>query len=1214
MRAECIQAVQMAAQKIGKNLTAADMRGLEAKIFEARKQIAKQDLNAYRAMTTEEQLTKAGERVVNDAIHAATKKRQRAELTVMARAEKQTVMQGMMASGLDEMEALRRYTAHVADGKGGVQSLESYINGLTAGYTAKIPSFFQLMQESSFAGIEVSGKNSMDYVKESYGIDSGNPLAKKAWKEVEQTRKEMIDHFNRKGGDIAPLANYRNPQSLYSYDIARKGGAKGEVFVHDMMQWVDRSEYVNPDGTLMNDTQLKDFLTEAFVTLKTDGANKRPGEGGGAASVAGRMKSHRQLHYKSPEAYMTAMQKYGAGNIDEQVRGSIQSLAGDIALVEKFGPNAIHEFDVSYADAVQSTGKADPLLKTAFESLSGQTSVANVAVAHWFGEIRSAMVASRLGSMLLSQMADSATAQAVTRSLNIPTSELLEWVGRMGTDGDAREMARLHGLGLESALNSISRFASDASTAGFMGKAASVIPTIQGANLWTKIWRQGFGVMLEAKLGDMAAKYPDWASVPEGDRLRFEAFGIKDTDFAIWKLAKPTEFKGSKILGPDAIGNISTADMIKAIPDRVQRIMDQGAELVQRMTDRTSKEMDWVAGRTKKFEDYKTKVQSWIDDFSKTRENRMEAMSARTLERSGELMMRLDKAELDMEFAKQSIEAMNAKRTDKFMEEVQRGTEWYGRRRSEIGERLGAKRHSSKLAAAANDAAVERIGKELSEKFNKLFGPERTEDGFKLVGEVTKALKEFDAYSDKMEKRIANATKKDGTIKKGKEGTIERAERLGEQARIEYEAIKQRAENAVETLREKSEGKLTELDGLRDLIDSKKARAENEADIAAYLETEKNRDKVQGLVDTLEFRVNQAGDRSMSAGERLGYKRAMAESRIKQMDRDLAKAERTAGKEVFAKATDLEKRLDKRMADLDEFTKSVEQRAEQRQQIMDEWQKSIGDKINKEAQAARQEAAMRLVSFTVEQSHQAVLQPGALSQSTLAGKRGEWGGEIWKTLTQFKSFPMAFTRQMLIERADFAAAGYNPWVFRAKLLGATSILGGMALVLNDVVSGKDPRRIWDSNDPKVAMDFGWKAMAKGGGLGFFGDLADTFKNTSENPYQAAGLLGPTGGYVVGSLAPMAFHGISALATQDDKEIDKFTKHAYESIKGITPGQNLWFIKGFLHNVMLDDLQELANPGYKDRARQRAMENYGQQYWMGMGEETRAPEFGNIRAQ
>jgi hypothetical protein len=842
MRAECVKAVQMAAQQIGKTLTAAELRGIEGKIYEARKQLAKADLNAYRQMTIDEQLTKAGEMVVNDAVHAAIKKRQRAELTVIASAKKQAALDAMTASGLDPMEALRRYTMHVADGRGGVQSMESYANGIAHTYLGKIQSFFQLMEESSFAGIQTSAKNSMDYVKESFGIDSGNPLAKKAWQEVDSARKQMIDHFNRKGGDIAPLANYRNPQAMDAYKVSRAGGKQGEVFVHDMMQWVDRSEYINTDGTPMSDDQLKKFLQEAFVTLKTDGANKPPGEGGGASSVANRMKAHRQIHYKSPEAYMASMEKYGGGNLDDQIRGSFESMAGDIALVEKFGPNAIHEFNKSYSAAVTATaGKTDRILEDAFKNISGQKSTKSVAVAHWFGEARAAMVASRLGSMLLSQMADAGTAMAVTRSLNIPTSELLEWVGRMGSDADAREMARLHGLGLESALNSISRFAADASTTGFFGKAASAIPTIQGANLWTKIWRQGFGVMLEAKLGDMTAKYADWSALPAADRAVFESLGINDKDFAIWKLAKPTEFKGSKILGPDAIEGIPTSE-------------------------------------------------------------------------------------------------------------------------------------------------------------------------------------------------------------------------------------------------------IRNLMGLRTL---------------------------------------------------------------------------------------------------------------------------------KDAEIARQEAALKLVTFTVEQSHQAVLQPGALSQATLTGStsRGDIMGEIGKTLTQFKSFPMAFTRQMLIERANFAAAGGNPWVFRAKLLGVTSILGGMSLVLGDIASGKDPRKIWDSNDPKVAMDFGWKAMAKGGGLGFFGDVADAFRGGAENPLrQGTSLLGPVGGYVAGSVFPAVGTGVAALATQDEKHIKEFNKYAYESVKGIIPGQNLWFIKGFLHNVLLDDLQEMASPGYKDRAKQRAMKNYGQDYWMGMGDETRTPNFGNIVAQ
>ena len=34
-----------------------------------------------------------------------------------------------------------------------------------------------------------------------------------------------------------------------------------------------------------------------------------------------------------------------------------------------------------------------------------------------------------------------------------------------------------------------------------------------------------------------------------------------------------------------------------------------------------------------------------------------------------------------------------------------------------------------------------------------------------------------------------------------------------------------------------------------------------------------------------------------------------------------------------------------------------------------------------------------------------------------------------------------------------------------------SILGGLSLQLGEIALGNDPLEIWDSNDPKVAMDF-----------------------------------------------------------------------------------------------------------------------------------------------
>lgn len=836
MRDECVRAVQIAAERMGKTVSSDTLRDIEAKIADARKQLAKQDLDGYRRLSREEQLARAGERVVADKLHNAKLQYRRKKLTVLKDREVRETLDQMKESGLSATEALRYYVFTVNDGRGGVMSIESRAKGIAHNYMARLVEFNKLTKESTVGGIQYSTRGMRDFIKESYGVDSGNPQAKKAWKEVESIRNEMIDEFNRLGGDVPKLANYRNPQALYAYKVARRGGKDGSKFVDDFMQWVDRSEYVNPDGSMMSDAQLREFLREAFITLKSDGANKIQGAGQ-SASVANRMKAHRQIHYKSPEAYIAAMDKYGVGGVFEQTVRNIENVAMDIALIDRLGPNAINKFDQLYADAVsESGGKTDPLARRAFASMSGQIGTSNPAVSHWVNEIKSAIVASRLGSMLLSQMADAGTAKMVTNSLNVSSMELMRWAKRMASDKELRSMARLHGLGIESVLGSVARFADGASTQGFFGKAATVIPTIQGAHLWTRILRQSFGTMLEAKLGDMTGKYADMGSLPAKDREIFSSLGVTKQHWSIWQMAKPTEYKGNRILGPDSIADVS--------PEAVMR------------------------------------------------------------------------------------------------------------------------------------------------KFG------------------------------------------------------------------------------LETVRE--------------------------------------------------------------------------------------------------------------------------------------------------AEIAIRDASNALTTLTVEQSHQAVLQPGELSQATLkgSGNRGELQSEMSSLIFQFKSFPISIWRQAFVERARFGPDS-NPLLFRAKLLAWTSALGGLSLMLNDMALGKDPRQVYDEDDPNVALQFGFKAMMKGGGLGFFGDLFDSVVSASADPWKSTGIMGPAAGQFLGSMSPAMYHGVSALVSGDEKEKERFSKYAYKSAVGLVPGQNLWFLKGFLHNVLLDDLQEMANPGYKKRLKARAREDYNQEYWLGRGEELRAPNISNI---
>lgn len=995
MRAECIKAVSDYATSVGVKLKAADFRGIEDKIYQARKHLAKQDRAAWNALSVDEQLKQAGKLVADQAMHEAILKRQRADLQVIKEAELRGQLERLEGS-MDANESLRRLSFSIYDGKTKqVLSMEGMVKGITEYALGKLDDFRELRKQSSFAGFMTNEKNLLDFENEAYGIHTGNALAKKAWKNVEKVQNELLDRARRAGFDIPKMANYRFGQALDGYKIHTRGGKDGKAFVEDYMAYVDREEYVNPDGTMMNDDQMRKFLHEAWVTQRTDGANKPKGEGVGMA--ANRMKAHRQIHYKSPEAYHAAMDKYGAGNAFDQVINHIEALSKDIALVEKFGPNAIDTWNRLHQEAAQKTGTVDKAGEVAFKNLSGQYSTANPVVAHVAGEMKSAMVASRLGSMIGAQFSDLGTFDAAARAMNIPLSEAGFWLKNIATDKNLRETLRLHGYGVESVLTSVTRIADGATTHGIFGKLATAVPTIQGAHLWTQTLRQAFGAMMEAKLGDMVSRYDSMAALSPDDRARFESIGINEADWKIWRLAKPLEYKGNKLLNADAIEKISIADLQRAIPERFQHILNQGAELQQRMEGQNLKEQGWLQGRQQKFAEYKQKIQQMIDDYTATREKR---------------------------------------------------------------------------------------------------------------------------FDDAVSRNAAN--------------------------------------------------------GMIDILKIQTEKAELAASLADFWNRETDFAKIK------------------EANVEFGRKSAELDRALKDAQKRLADIKKTADKEVFAKAAEFEKRVDKRMTELDEFTKSVTERMEKRDAIVQEWNDKIGQKIEQELFAAKQESATKLVAVNMEQSHQAVLQPSALSQTMLTGapERGTVQGEIKSLVLQFKSFPFAFFRQALMERANFEAAGYNPWVFRARMMAVTTVLGGLSLWFQDLVTGKTPRDV----DAKFARE----AFLKGGGLGIYNEIIEAGLGSVESPWQSGTkMLGPFPGYVVGTALPTAAHGAAYLASgfEDESEKKKFTKGLYDSAIGIAPGQNLWFLRGFLHNVMLDDLQNMANPGYNERQRERLAKR-GQEFWLG----------------
>jgi hypothetical protein len=217
----------------------------------------------------------------------------------------------------------------------------------------------------------------------------------------------------------------------------------------------------------------------------------------------------------------------------------------------------------------------------------------------------------------------------------------------------------------------------------------------------------------------------------------------------------------------------------------------------------------------------------------------------------------------------------------------------------------------------------------------------------------------------------------------------------------------------------------------------------------------------------------------------------------------------------------------------------------------------------------------------------------------LSGARPQFfvGAELGGMVFMFKSFPWALLQQHFIQRADFAASGASPAWYRAKLATYTTVTGALTLMLADLATGKEPRPM-ETDEQK--LKFVRDAMIRGGALPILTELFEA--GSAESPAQvvakafggpAAGLVGATAMTAQGA----AKWGVSGF--EDEKARQQFTRNAYNLAKETVPGQNLWFARGVVHNVMLQDAQEWANPGAIQRAKDRLKERTGQEYFLGM---------------
>jgi len=179
--------------------------------------------------------------------------------------------------------------------------------------------------------------------------------------------------------------------------------------------------------------------------------------------------------------------------------------------------------------------------------------------------------------------------------------------------------------------------------------------------------------------------------------------------------------------------------------------------------------------------------------------------------------------------------------------------------------------------------------------------------------------------------------------------------------------------------------------------------------------------------------------------------------------------------------------------------------------------------------------------------------------------RGTVGGELMRSLLQFKGFPLAMFGNAMRRMAGIPTLKGKAF-YAAEFIATASILGAVSVQLKELANGKNPQ---DMTDPK----FAGRAFVQGGALGLYGD---TLKAVVD-PYGFAlgDQLGPT------------------VSTIEDFE-KLFTKGnrgatGTQLLRGMTPEP--FYAKAAIDHLIFQRMQDYFSPGYGMRAQQRAQADF-----------------------
>ena len=503
--------------------------------------------------------------VVNAALESAYLKRRQAALQIIKSLNALDTANSHPKGLLAGVEALITRDLYSQVGYENIDMAKKAVQGEFDRYTADMLFAFR----SKRFGFKQDKEGLEDLVHGLFGKTTKNVETGLYAKQVSKVLEYARQRFNRAGGAISKLENYipvaHSQRKIRGGKTPAEQAIAKKAWVNFMQTEVKMRQLTDSNGIELSPPAQAKVLEDMWESIAFNGARKiEAGKKTGTGKLANKHREKRIIHFEDPDSWLKYNKRFGDDDIFATLNGYMETMSGDIAAMEVFGPNPNLTMNFLSDTLIKNDVKMSKVKRAnaIYEVQTGQGSLLqDIELAGQFQETRAWMTAALLGGAFLKSLGDVGLLAITARYNGLPVARAItrgvqQFIALKKED---QMLAAQMGIGANAVRGKMfgaEKFTGISSESGKLGtgrgsQASEFVMRSSFLTKWTEAMRTGFSI----EFTGFVAKQSDKTYGELNPRLKkaFGKYGIEEAEWDLLRSMPKTKQDGAEFLTAENI-------------------------------------------------------------------------------------------------------------------------------------------------------------------------------------------------------------------------------------------------------------------------------------------------------------------------------------------------------------------------------------------------------------------------------------------------------------------------------------------------------------------------------------------------------------------------------------------------------------------------------------------------------------------------------------